>query len=164
MPIVIARSATSGASWRAMNTKSSAESSLRASTGAGVSSTDASFARCAGVASSFAGDPPSPLYARPSRERLARPIDDPAAVRGDLEFAAVARATLLLQKHLVEALQPQRARGEHAEGERERAEHDSGAEPRQRGRGRAPHRSAPERTISTRDDGGSSMPSEPRAI
>src|SRR5262249_22321788 len=110
------------------------------------------------------GERPQRFHRRRDRERLAHPVDDPAAMRRNLELAAVARAAFLLPARLVEALQAQRARREHAEGERERAEYDRRAEPRQRGCGCSPHRSPPPRTISTREGGGSSMPSEPRAI
>ena len=37
-------------------------------------------------------------------KRLAEAIDDSAAVRGNIEIAAVARATLLLQKTVLDAL------------------------------------------------------------
>ena len=43
------------------------------------------------------------------RERLAESIDDATSMRGNVDLAAVARAALLLQKVMVDALQVQRA-------------------------------------------------------
>src|SRR2546430_12418264 len=94
-------------------------------------------------------------------------------MRRHLELTAVARAALFLEKDIVQPLQVDGTRGEHGEGEKQRAEQDGRTETRQRERRRlaarkrrrvGPHRFAPAGTISTRDAFGNSMPSAERAI
>ena len=53
----------------------------------------------------LAGKRPDRLHRRRDRERLAGAIDDAAAMRGQLDFTAVARAALLLQERVVDPLQ-----------------------------------------------------------
>ena len=150
MRSAIARSEVSGGICFARNAKSLVRVELRRDPLRRRLEDARELARAAsGDASNLSGKRPQRLHRRRQRERLAEAVDDAAAMRGHLELARVARAALRLQELVVDPLQVDRAADQAGEQQRERAEHDRRAQPRQRKRrrcgacARAAQRAAP---------------------
>src|SRR6185437_10835069 len=77
------------------------------------------------------GPGPHRLDRRADRQRIAEAIDDAAAMRGHLDVAAVARASLLLKKSVVDLLQIKRAAAQSDQEQKQAAEDQRSAQARQ---------------------------------
>ena len=87
-------------------------------------------AKAFGCGLDFLRPRPDRLHRCADRQRITQSIENPSAVRGHFQVAAVARRSLLLQKVLVEALQVKRAPREKHEEEEQAAENQRRAKRR----------------------------------